>query len=114
MPSARTLGASVLLGTLVLACRPGPNNPPDERVWGGSRGKGPRIVMDRAKAEKGDPATLLDMLQAELQRNFATLSSPAIDPPAYFMGYTVTAIEELWLEAEDGTLLHDDQDRSRA
>jgi TldD protein len=70
--------------------------------------------MDRAKAEKGDPATLLDMLQAELQRNFATLSSPELDPPAYFMGYTVTAIEELWLEAEDGTLLRDDKDRSRA
>jgi TldD protein len=113
MSSARTLGAFVLLGTLVLACRPGISNPPDERVWGGSR-KGPRIVMDRAKADKGDPAVLLDMMKAELERNFATLSSPELDPPAYFMGYTVTAIEELWLEAEDGTLLQDDQDRSRA
>lgn len=113
MPSARTVAASILLGALVLACRPGAGQPPDERLWGGTRGKGPRIVMDRAKAEKGDPATLLDMLQAELDRNFTALSSPELDPPAYFMGYTVTAIEELYLEAEDGTLLREDRDRSR-
>lgn len=113
MSSARTLGAFALLGALVLACRPGPGQPPDERVWGGSRGKGPRIVMDRAKADKGDPAATLDILKAELERNFATLASPELDPPAYFMGYTVTALEELYLEAEDGTLLRDDQDRSR-
>lgn len=113
MSSARTFGAFALMGTLVLACRTGPGQPPDEVVWGGPRGKGPRIVMDRAKADKGDPAALLDMLESELQRNFAALSAPELDPPAYFMGYTVTAIEELYLEAEDGTLLRDDQDRSR-
>jgi TldD protein len=113
MPSARTLGAFALVGTLVLACRPGPGQPPDERVWGGSR-KGPRIVMDRATADKGNPAALLDMLEAELARNFASLSAPELDPPAYFMGYTVTAVEDLYLEAEDGTLLRDDHDRSRA
>lgn len=113
MPSARTLGALALCGALVLACRPGPSQPPDAQVWGDSRGKGPRIVMDRAKADKGEPAALLDMLQAELQRNFATLSSPELDPPAYFMGYTVTALDEILLEAEDGALLRDDRDRAR-
>lgn len=114
MSPARTFGAYALVGTLVLACRPGQLQPPDERVWGGTRGKGPRIVMDRATADKGDPAALLDMLEGELDRNFAALSSPELDPPAYFMGYTVTAVEELYVEAEDGTVLRNDRDRSRA
>lgn len=113
MSTARNLGALTLAGTLVLACHPRPGNPPDERVWGGKRRRGPNIVMDRAKAEKGDPAVLLDMLDAELQRNFASLSSPELDPPAYYLGYSVTATEELYLEAEDGTMLRDDQDRRR-
>lgn len=113
MSYARTLGALALLGALVLACRPGPGQPPDAGVWGGTRGKGPRIVMARATAEKGDPAALLDMLESDLERNFSALASPELDPPAYFLGYTVTAIEELYLEAEGGTLLRDDNDRSR-
>ncbi|MEM9461946.1 MAG: metallopeptidase TldD-related protein [Myxococcota bacterium] len=114
MSTARNLGAFTLAGTLVLACNPRPSNPPDERVWGGKRRRGPNIVMDRAKAEKGEPAMLLDMLDAELERNFASLSSPELDPPAYYLGYSVTATEELYLEAEDGALLRDDQDRRRS
>ncbi|MCX4247598.1 TldD/PmbA family protein [Paraliomyxa miuraensis] len=113
MSPPRALGALALMGALALACRPGPGQPPDDRVWGPTRGKGPRIVMDRAKADKGDPAALLDMLEAELQRNFAALSSPDLDPPAYYMGYTVTAVDELYLEAEDGALLREDRDRNR-
>lgn len=113
MSSARTLGALAMLGVLVLACHPRAGDPPDAVVWGGSRGKGPRIVMNRAVADKGDPATLLDMLETELDRNFIALSSPELDPPAYFLGYTVTGSEEIYLEAEDGTLLRDDKDRSR-
>ncbi len=113
MPSARTLGALMLMGTLVLACRPRPGSPPDERVWGGKRRGGPRIVMDRATAQQGDPAAVLDLLQQELTTNFEALSSPELDPPAYYMGYGVTATEELYLEAEDGTLLRDDRDARR-
>jgi len=113
MSTARTFGALTLAGTLVLACHPRGGQPPDERVWGGKRRKGPNIVMDRAKAEQGDPAALLDMLDAELQHNFAELSSPELDPPAYFLAYAVTGTEELYLEAEDGTLLRDDEDRRR-
>lgn len=112
--SLRTLGALGLAGILVLACHPRGVSPPDESLWGGGkRRKGPRIVMDRDKAQKGDPATVLDMLDAQLRRNFETLSSPELDPPAYYMAYAVTAAEELYLEAEDGTLLRDDRDESR-
>ena len=68
---ARTFGALTLAGTMVLACNHRSSNPPDERVWGGKRRRGPKIVMDRAKVEKGDPAALLDMLDTELQTNFA-------------------------------------------
>jgi len=69
--------------------------------------------MDRAKADVGAPAALLDMLAAELDHNFAELSSPELDPPVYYMGYTVTAIEELYLEVEDGALMRDDRDTRR-
>jgi len=117
MSTARSLGVLTLAGSLVagftLACHPRGGQPPDDRVWGGKRRGGPNIVMDRAKAEQGDPAALLDMLDTELQRNFTTLSDPDLDPPAYFMAYTVTGTEELYLEAEDGTLLRNDQDRRR-
>lgn len=113
MPTGRTLGALTFAGIVMLACHPRNGNPPDERVWGGKRRRGPNIVMDRAKAERGDPAVLLDMLDAELQRNFASLSSPELDPPAYYLGYSVTATEELLVEAEDGALLREDQDRRR-
>ncbi|MCA9652920.1 MAG: peptidase U62 [Myxococcales bacterium] len=114
MSRLRTLGALGLAGTLVLACHPRGASPPDDRVWGGGSRKGPRIVMDRDRAEVGAPAPLLDMLQAQLERNYATLSSPELDPPAYYMSYAVTAEQDLYLEAEDGTMLRDDRDDDRS
>lgn len=115
MPRLRNLGALGLAGTLVLACHPRGASVPDESLWGGGKRRGgPRIVMDRAEAEKGSPAALLDMLDTELQRNYATLSSPELDPPAYYMAYAVTSAEELYLEAEDGALLRDDDDQRRS
>lgn len=113
MSFGRSFGVLLVAATTVLACHPRNGQPPDEQVWGGKRRKGPTIVMDRAKAAQGDPAALLDMLDAELQRNFASLSSPELDPPAYYLGYTVTATDDLYLEAEDGTVLRDDHDTRR-
>lgn len=111
----RTFGALGLAATLVLACHPRGPSLPDERVWGGgSRRGGPPIVMDRERADKGEPAAVLDMLQTQLDRNFTTLSSPQLDPPAYYMAYAVTSSEQLYLEAEDGTLLREDDDDSRS
>ncbi|MCH9681849.1 MAG: peptidase U62 [Deltaproteobacteria bacterium] len=108
------LGMCALLAGLAMSCHPRPGAVPDERVWGGGKRRGgPRIVMDRAKAEKGEPAAVLDMMSEELGRNFVVLSDPELDPPAYFMGYAVTSVEELYIEAEDGTRLRDDKDTRR-
>ncbi len=115
-PGALSLaGLFALAAASVLACHPRNGSPPDERVWGGGkRGGGPRIVMDRLKADKGEPAPVLDILQAELEASFAVLSDEALDPPAYYLSYVVVAEEELYLEAEDGVLLRDDRDTQRS
>lgn len=49
------------------------------------------------------PPTLLDILSAELQRNFTILKDKA-DPPPYYMAYTVTGIESQSLSASFGSL----------
>ncbi|MEM7159905.1 MAG: metallopeptidase TldD-related protein [Myxococcota bacterium] len=118
MVRLRSLGmlalAGALTGAFALACHPRKSDPPDSRVWGGGKRKGgPRIVMDRIEAKKGEPAAVLDLLSTELDRNFALLSAPDLDPPAYYMGYTVTAIDELYVAAEYGAVMRDDRDARR-
>lgn len=107
------LVAAALSLAAVSACNRGTGVAPDEHVWGGKkRGRG-KIVMDRAKAPKGEPAAVMAILEKALEDNFAQLSGDELDPPAYYLGYDVVATQQLYLEAEDGALLSNQLDDDR-
>src|SRR5882672_8256141 len=54
---------------------------------------------------------LLAALQAELERSLKTLG--ALDPPAYFIGYTVTDTQRVNVSGSNGALLNSDEGRNR-
>lgn len=69
--------------------------------------------MSRAVAETGEPAPVIDIVAAEIDRNLRQLQSEELDLPAYFLAYDLVNVEELWIEAEDGVLVRDELDRGR-
>jgi len=77
---------------------------------------GPALSFETTTLEPqlGAPTPALAILGDELGRNFARLSSEAVDAPAYFMSYDLVGVESLWLEANDGALdkRHIDDDRT--
>src|SRR6266513_3330948 len=54
---------------------------------------------------------LLAALQAELERSMNTLS--ALDPPAYYMGYTITETQRADVSGSNGALLNSNAARNR-
>jgi TldD protein len=54
---------------------------------------------------------LLAALQAELERSMKTLSK--LDPPAYYMGYTVTETQRADVSGSNGALLNSNEARNR-
>src|ERR1700731_876947 len=54
---------------------------------------------------------LLAALQAELERSMKTLS--ALDPPAYYMGYTITETQRADVSGSNGALLNSNEARNR-
>jgi TldD protein len=54
---------------------------------------------------------LLAALQAELDRSMKTLST--LDPPAYYMGYTVTETQRVDVSGSNGALLNSSEARNR-
>jgi TldD protein len=58
------------------------------------------------------PATLLDILNDELQRNFTILKQKG-DPPPYYMDYAVTEIETQALSASWGKVTSQGKNRAR-
>ena len=54
---------------------------------------------------------LLAALQAELERSMKALS--AQDPPAYFLGYTITDTQRVDVSGSNGALLNSSQNRNR-
>jgi len=59
----------------------------------------------------GQAAPLISAMQAELDRSFKTLSIQ--DPPAYFIGYTVTDTNRVNVSGSNGALLSSDENRAR-
>jgi len=53
---------------------------------------------------------LLAALQAELERSMKTLST--LDPPAYYMGYTVTETQRVDVSGSNGALLNSNEART--
>jgi predicted Zn-dependent protease len=81
----------ILLATLVLAtAQPALAAPPDGQA-------------------KRSP--LFAALQAELERSMKTLST--LDPPAYYMGYTVTETQRVDVSGSNGALLNSNEARNR-
>ena len=56
-------------------------------------------------------STILAALQSELDRSFKALN--AQDPPAYFLGYTVTDTQRVNVSGSNGALLSSDENRNR-
>ena len=54
---------------------------------------------------------LLSALQAELERSMKTLS--AQDPPAYYLGYTITDTQRVDVSGSSGALLNSSENRNR-
>src|SRR5713101_7659531 len=54
---------------------------------------------------------LLAALQAELERSMKALS--ALDPPAYYMGYTITETQRADVSGSNGALLNSNEARNR-
>jgi predicted Zn-dependent protease len=64
-----------------------------------------------AAATQAAPAPLIETLQQELDREMAILSKA--DPPAYFLGYTVTESTRAAVSGSNGALLSSNEGRSR-
>ncbi|HXY25389.1 MAG TPA: metallopeptidase TldD-related protein [Candidatus Acidoferrum sp.] len=73
------------------------------------------ILVPRGQAMPPDAqakrSPLLDALQAELNRSMKTLS--AQDPPAYYIGYTVTDTQRVDVSGSNGALLNSSEARNR-
>jgi predicted Zn-dependent protease len=72
-------------------------------------------TLQLAKAAPPDAqakrSPLLAALQAELERSLKTLGT--LDPPAYFIGYTVTDTQRVNVSGSNGALLNSDEGRNR-
>src|ERR1700719_5006682 len=54
---------------------------------------------------------LLGVMQSELDRSFKTLNTQ--DPPAYFIGYTITDTQRADVSGSNGALLSSSENRNR-
>lgn len=97
----------------MLGCRPGPSEVPDGAVWGGGARRQKPIVMERAEPPAGEPAAVMDVLERELDANLTRLQADELEEPAYYLGYDLVEVHDLWLEAQNGALLRDDRDADR-
>jgi TldD protein len=57
------------------------------------------------------PCPLFDAMKAELDRSMQKLG--ALDPPAYYIGYTLTESQRSTVSGSNGALLQSDENRSR-
>jgi predicted Zn-dependent protease len=70
------------------------------------------VTSESAHVQSAAGGPLLNIMQAELQRNLAALREA--DDPAYFVGYTVHDSRLARLAASGGSLLRSDRSHSRA
>jgi predicted Zn-dependent protease len=73
------------------------------------------VLTQRAQAAPPDTpgkrSPLLAALQAELERSMKTLGT--LDPPAYYMGYTITETQRVDVSGSNGALLNSNEARNR-
>src|SRR6516162_11699184 len=73
------------------------------------------VAQARLQAAGADnaakPSPLLPAMKAELERSMKTLGSQ--DPPAYYIGYTLTDTERVTVSGSNSALLNSDFNRNR-
>ena len=74
---------------------------------------GASFQIERAPAEQAEASELISFLKHELAVNLERLQHDELETPAYFLAYDVVASDELLLEARDGVLTRNHQDRGR-
>ena len=70
-----------------------------------------KTMPEPARASGATAASLLGAMQQELDRSYAALSKA--DPPAYFLGYTVTESQRAEVQGSNGALLSSQEQRTR-
>ncbi len=65
----------------------------------------------RAAEASAKKSPLIDAMQAELSRSMGTLGK--LDPPAYFIGYTITETQRAEVSGSNGALLSSSEARNR-
>jgi len=70
-----------------------------------------RLATAAPRETRGNRSPLLAAMQAELDRSMKTLST--LDPPAYYMGYTVTETQRVDVSGSNGALLNSGEARNR-
>lgn len=110
------LAAALALGALlaVPGCRQGLAGQPDPTIWGTpSRRSKRKVRMDRTTPTVGERAPVMGILEQELEHNFGKLTASDLETPAYYLGYDLVALEQLWMVAEGGVLVSDRLDHDR-
>jgi TldD protein len=82
-----------------------------ERVGQAAPAPPPRSGHSAAADAQAKRSPLLAAMQAELDRSFKLLSTQ--DPPAYYMGYTVTDTQRAEVSGSNGALLSSSENRNR-
>ncbi|HET6581803.1 MAG TPA: metallopeptidase TldD-related protein [Nannocystaceae bacterium] len=102
----------LLVSSGAVGCRTRGGTIPEDKAFVGAGGK--RLKVGRAKADKGEPAPVLDILERELVTNLAQLSVEALEAKAYFLAYDLVSTDQLWIAAEDGAMIRDELDNDRS
>ncbi|HUN61770.1 MAG TPA: metallopeptidase TldD-related protein [Candidatus Sulfotelmatobacter sp.] len=71
----------------------------------------PRLFAANDTASAAKPSPLFTAMKEELDRSMKTLC--ALDPPAYYIGYTLTDTQRATVSGSNGALLQSDDNRNR-
>ncbi|MGB1017375.1 MAG: hypothetical protein ACPG4T_24780, partial [Nannocystaceae bacterium] len=96
----------------LVACQPQSTRSPDGRGKSRRNAAPSPLKLERGQAAKGTETPALAILEQELAGNLAKLADED-DTPAYFIAYDLVTRDQLWLEAQGGTVLRNRHDRDR-
>ena len=71
----------------------------------------PSLLLAAGADQSAQPSPMIPAMKAELERSMKSLGSQ--DPPAYFIGYTLTDSERATVSGSNGALLQSENNRNR-
>ncbi|MGB1013292.1 MAG: metallopeptidase TldD-related protein [Nannocystaceae bacterium] len=104
--------AATTMALGLVACQPQSTRSPDGRGKSRRNAAPSPLKLERGQAAKGTETPALAILEQELASNLAKLADED-DTPAYFIAYDLVTRDQLWLEAQGGTVLRNRHDRDR-